>query len=567
MNPICKVLIVDDEILVRQGIKYVLDWEQEGFHIVGEAANGQEALNSLQTLQPHIIITDIVMPVMDGEELTRLVKRDYPATEVIVLSSFSEFHYVRSTFQHGVADYILKPKLEAGALLQVLQKTRDRIPGLSAAGGQTEAEAQPLDTLLGRMLAGYRLPPESEVYVKQQLPHHAFALLGWEPVQQAPGGEAMNHTAINAVSSDNAMNHTAINAVSSSNAMNRITINTASSAANAQEAASATVITTITSELNQCVPGRVQCIIPVAEPSGTTFMLINLEEAHWPQLLKAVHQSADTMAGQEVELRLTLSRRFSSLSELAAVQQESNARLQQCRFFRPEQTLLIQEKRPDPETPLPKFNLAQFTEQLKRQQLAEAFGDLHQHVDALSRQNDGDVYQFKSFLSNMIFNITNQFSHLQELEEGKYGLFRAIDEAGTAEQAMQILDDYLRRIMELTASAAPAPGGNASMTKLLQYIEEHYTEPLTLTEMARHFHFNPSYLSSLFTTYNHEGFKEHLNTVRTGRAAELLRAGEAPIAEISSMVGYGDHSYFCKVFKKYYGLSPSGYRRQHYGQE
>lgn len=122
MNPICKVLIVDDEILVRQGIKYVLDWEQEGFQIVGEAANGREALNSLQTLQPHIIITDIVMPVMDGEELTRLVKRDYPATEVIVLSSFSEFHYVRSTFQHGVADYILKPKLEAGALLQVLKR-------------------------------------------------------------------------------------------------------------------------------------------------------------------------------------------------------------------------------------------------------------------------------------------------------------------------------------------------------------------------------------------------------------------------------------------------------------
>ncbi|MFD1907427.1 response regulator [Paenibacillus rhizoplanae] len=135
MNPICKVLIVDDEILVRQGIKYVLDWEQEGFQIVGEAANGREALNSLQTLQPHIIITDIVMPVMDGEELTRLVKRDYPATEVIVLSSFSEFHYVRSTFQHGVADYILKPKLEAGALLQVLKKTRERIPGLSGTGG------------------------------------------------------------------------------------------------------------------------------------------------------------------------------------------------------------------------------------------------------------------------------------------------------------------------------------------------------------------------------------------------------------------------------------------------
>lgn len=513
MTPICKVLIVDDEILVRQGMKYVLDWEQEGFQVVGEAANGREALNSLPILQPHIIITDIVMPVMDGEEFTRLVKRDYPAIEVIVLSSFSEFHYVRSTFQHGVADYILKPKLEAEALLQVLKKTRKRIPALCAAEAPEEAAVQPLDALLGRILSGYRLPPEGEAEVKRQLPHECFALLGWEPVQPT------------------------------------------------------TVITTITSGLNQRVPGLVQCVIPGTEPPGTTFMLINLQDAYWPQLLEAVYHLADTLAGQEAEVRLTLSRRFRSLSELASVQQESKARLQQCRFFRPEQVLLIQDERPEQETPLPKFNLTPFTEQLKRQQLTEAFADLHQHVDALGRQDAGDVYQFKSFLGNIIFNITNQFSHLQELDEGKYGLFRAIDEAATAEQALQLLDDYLARIRELTSSAASPPGGNANIPKLLQYIEEHYTEPLTLTELARHFHFNPSYLSSLFKTYNHDGFKEHLNTVRTGKAAELLRAGEAPISEISSMVGYGDHSYFCKVFKKYYGSSPSSYRRQHYGQE
>ncbi|NQX43725.1 response regulator transcription factor [Paenibacillus tritici] len=523
MNQICKVLIVDDEILVRQGIKYVLDWEHEGFQIVGEAANGREALNLLPALRPHIIITDIVMPVMDGEELTRLVKRDYPATEVIVLSSFSEFHYVRSTFQNGVADYILKPKLEAGALLQVLHTTRDRIPELSTAGTQADTAPQPLDALLGRMISGYRLQPESEEYVKQQFPHGSFALLGWETVQMAEGG--------NPVASPGT-----------------------------------TLTTAITGELERSVPGLVQCVIPGTEP-GAMLMLINLQEARRPQLLEAVHRLADTLAGQEPELRLTLSRMFGSLSELAAVRQETVQRLQQYRFFKPDQVLLVYGELPEREADLlPKFNLTHFTEQLKRQQLEEAFGDLRQYVEALSGQNDGDVFQFKSFLGNIVFNVTNQFSHLRELEEGKYSLFRAIDEAGSADQAVRILDNYLARIMELTSSAAAAPGSNASMTKLLQYIEEHYAEPLTLTELARHFHFNPSYLSSLFTAYNQEGFKEHLNTIRTGKAAELLRAGEAPISEISSMVGYGDHSYFCKVFKKYTGLSPSGYRRQHYGQ-
>ncbi|MEK3685879.1 response regulator transcription factor [Paenibacillus sp. FSL R10-2736] len=541
MNQICKVLIVDDEILVRQGIKYVLDWEREGFQIVGEAANGQEALNSLQTLQPHIIITDIVMPVMDGEELTRLVKRDYPATEVIVLSSFSEFHYVRSTFQNGVADYILKPKLEAGSLLQVLQKTRERIPGLgaSAAGVQPEAAPQRLDALLSRMISGYRLQPEGEEFVKQQLPQDCFSFLGWETGRTGPAGVTGADSNAATAGADNADN---------------------------DADALAAITAAVTGELERSVPGLMQCIIPGGEPNAA-LMLVNLQEEQWPALLRAVNKLAQALAGQEPELRLTLSRAFGSLSGVAAVYQESVLKLRQYRFFLPDQVLLVHDELPQREAQLPKFNLTQFTEQLKRQQLEEAFGDLHQHVDALSRQYDGDVFQFKSFLGNIIFNVTNQFSHLGELEEGKYGLFRAIDEAGSADEAVQVLDHFLARVMELTSSAALTPGSNANMTKLLQYMEEHYAEPLSLTELARHFHFNPSYLSSLFTTYNQEGFKEHLNTIRTGKAAELLRAGEAPISEISSMVGYGDHSYFCKVFKKYTGLSPSGYRRQHYGQE
>lgn len=537
MNQMCKVLIVDDEILVRQGIKYVLDWEREGFQIVGEAANGREALNSLQDLQPHIIITDIVMPVMDGEELTRLVKRDYPATEVIVLSSFSEFHYVRSTFQNGVADYILKPKLEAGSLLNVLQKTRERIPGLGArqaeSGVRAEAAPLSLESLLSRMISGYRLQPADEEFANRQFPHGMFCFFGLENGRKMLPGDA---------------------------------VPSPSDAAAVEGTSLTTIAAAVTQELEQSVPGLIQTVIPGGDPD-TMLLLVNLQEEEWPVLIQAVNRLANKLAGQEPELRLSLSRTFRSLPELAAVHQDSYLKLRQYRFFLPDQVLLVDSGLPQREGQVPKFNLTLFTEQLKRQQLEEAFGDLRQYVDALSRQYDGDVFQFKSFLGNIIFNVTNQFSHLGELEEGKYGLFRAVDEASSAEEALGILDGFLARVMELTSSAALAPGSNANMSKLLQYMEEHYAEPLSLTELARHFHFNPSYLSSLFTTYNQEGFKEHLNTIRTGKAAELLRAGEAAISEISSMVGYGDHSYFCKVFKKYTGLSPSGYRRQHYGQE
>ena len=128
IQELCRTLIVDDEMLIRQGIKHYINWEEEGFQIIGEASNGQEALELIELMNPHIILTDIVMPIMGGEELTRIVKTKYPHIEIIILSSFGEFEYVRSTFQSGVVDYILKPKLNSQELLNVLKKAVNRIP-------------------------------------------------------------------------------------------------------------------------------------------------------------------------------------------------------------------------------------------------------------------------------------------------------------------------------------------------------------------------------------------------------------------------------------------------------
>ena len=184
MKELCKILIVDDELLVRQGLRHHLNWEQHGFQIVGEAANGKEALEMVKRLNPHIVITDIVMPVMDGEQFTRVLKAHYPHIEVIVLSSYGQFHYVRSTFQSGVVDYILKPKLETDELLKVLYDTARKIPGVDVrtprmefpaaetlkADGATGSAAGSLEVQLlverqlERMLAGYDIDDTYRYY-------------------------------------------------------------------------------------------------------------------------------------------------------------------------------------------------------------------------------------------------------------------------------------------------------------------------------------------------------------------------------------------------------------------
>lgn len=117
-----KVLIVDDEPLLRNTIRSILPWEKYSFTVCGEASDGNSALRLLDSLTPDIVFTDIVMPDMDGLELLKNIKLRFPRTNVIMLSSYDDFCYVRKALQFGATDYILKPTLEAEQLLGLLKR-------------------------------------------------------------------------------------------------------------------------------------------------------------------------------------------------------------------------------------------------------------------------------------------------------------------------------------------------------------------------------------------------------------------------------------------------------------
>ena len=89
-----RVLIVDDEFIMRQGLRYMIHWEEEGFTIVGEAANGKDAMDQIEKLQPQIVLSDVVMPLMDGVDFTVAVHHRYPHVQMIILSGYDNFEYV-----------------------------------------------------------------------------------------------------------------------------------------------------------------------------------------------------------------------------------------------------------------------------------------------------------------------------------------------------------------------------------------------------------------------------------------------------------------------------------------
>lgn len=104
-----KVFLVEDEIVIREGIKNKIPWQEEGFLIVGDESDGELAYPMIIREQPDILITDIKMPFMDGLELSKLVKREMPQLKIIIISGYSDFGYAQQAIDIGVSEYMLKP--------------------------------------------------------------------------------------------------------------------------------------------------------------------------------------------------------------------------------------------------------------------------------------------------------------------------------------------------------------------------------------------------------------------------------------------------------------------------
>ncbi|WP_054027767.1 response regulator transcription factor [Bacillus sp. FJAT-28004] len=518
----CRVVIVDDELLVRQGIKHLLNWEQEGFQIVGEASNGKEALELIERVEPHIVITDIVMPVMGGEELTRAIKARYPEIEVIILSSYGEFDYVRSTFQSGVVDYILKPKLEAVQLLDTVKRTAQKIPSLKLM--ESNNDSLSIKHIVEKLISGYEIDVDDSI-IAEAFPHNSFRVIG---------ADLKSLNSVNRERQDDSQLLDKMKAV-------------------------------LNTEISEAL------YLPLLTEPNMAALLINVDQRDQHILTRVGRELASWSEERMNEIGWTIGASFSDLRQLSTNYKDSFLKLNSYRYFLPlSNRLIIHGELPKTSDEIDIFNMNHFTELLNRRQFDEAFGELLEYVDGRSSQYKTDVFEFKSFLGNVIFNITillgRQDPRMKKLDETKYAYFKSIGESSHVSEAAALLQTFISEVNDVIQLRGAA-SSNPNMTQLLQFIRENYAEPLSLTEIAKHFHFNPSYLSSYFTAHNKEGFSEYLNKIRVEKAAELLQQDAASISEISGMVGYSDHSYFTKVFKKLTGLSPSHYRKQYMGKK
>ena len=119
-----KIIIVDDEKMIREGLVKTMPWKQMGIEVVGSADNGRTALELAIAKKPHIILTDIRMPKMDGIEFLKRIKEELPKVKVLILSGYDDFSYAQKALKYGATDYILKP-INVEELQKVMEGLKD----------------------------------------------------------------------------------------------------------------------------------------------------------------------------------------------------------------------------------------------------------------------------------------------------------------------------------------------------------------------------------------------------------------------------------------------------------
>lgn len=494
-----KVLIVDDERLIRQGILHYMNWQEEGFEVVGEAANGEEALKLIDALHPDIIITDIVMPVMNGTDLIKYVKEHYPSIEMIVLSSYADFDYVRDTFKNGVVDYILKPKLDGDILLETLKRVEKTAQLKGHVPKQVTGDV-PVKAVIEKILKKY---------------HHADDI---QTLDAFLGDEGFLFAQLTRsdFSSDEALAQTAI----------------------------FTGLTTVELERDD----RHQLVMCI----GTKLALNQAIDEAKMRLLAHRHNP----------LSIIISTFYDKAKDSITAFDEIKA-LRNYHFFLSDLPVIHYNHLP-PRVPLEKpFDLSIFLTLFKQKKYDVALSYVDEYIGRVKQDYTYQINEVKNLLGNIIFNMVIAFTELkgksEHFEQKKYQYFNVINHGTTLVACYYHFQQFYD---ELTSDVMIDSLQQDNISQLLAYIDRHYSEPLSLTDLSAHFHFNPSYLSSYFSQHLNKGFSDYLTDIRINKAKELLNNDDLSIADVGSMVGYQDHSYFCKVFKKKTKQSPSRFRKE-----
>jgi len=527
-----KIMIVEDEPLIREGLIRKIDWSRLGLQLACEASNGLEAIEELERCKPDIVLTDVRMPGMDGLQFISQVYARFPLTKFVIISGFNEFDYVREAMQYNVKDYLLKP----------VDKDKLHIL-LSDLCRQLHDEKQAAEDH-SRLNKLHRMMRQSDLGASDFELTHLVSEPGADWSGSPPCSESGSRYWAAA----------------------SIKITPCPDAArfreNDQSLARFAVMNLIHDTLaasnmeavlfkHAYHPEEIVCFFGCEQGSDLQPIAMQLEET--------LRWSADHL-GLKVSIGIGgLKQAAPKLrnSYLEAIRNVKN------RVLFGESKVYVELDYEDGRPVYP----------LMTEQAREALAGM------LEENNHQEFVQYTQRLFRALADrpaprfeqleyLYNEVTHLLRKQMNRAGIsepaadmkpIAALENITTWHEIIPIIE---RQLQQLKGPADRSLTGDEIILSARLYADQHYAENLSLQWVTDCYHIHPNYFSRRFKQVVGISFNDYLTRVRMTRSKELLVTTSLKITRISQLVGYEDQNYFCHVFKKATGFSPSAYREE-----
>ncbi|KRE90054.1 hypothetical protein ASG89_34605 [Paenibacillus sp. Soil766] len=520
------VLVVDDEPIIRQGLRELVDWEHFGFTYAGDAEDGLEAYELLDTLHIDIVITDLIMPRMDGLALIRKIKECSRPISSVVLSCMDDFTYVKEAMKLGAKDYILKPTMEPESLMDILLGVKRDLEILRndrREQGIRELElASTLQMQLSTRLQAYLQSGVGEAELQAEL----FGAEDKGIAQSTPSSlvSLLLHTGASATSAAGWRWTGCLAALPLAEGSVLLLMPSAAATDGGASAAAAAALERAAQVRLATAPDwfigagvvlrRLQDVQPAAA--------LHAQQLH--ERFYGVSRNRRMVLAPEAASPSTTALPYDIRSDLlrCIVHDNSEGYLHQADVL----CARLREQRPEKDKVLP------FIQEL----LALAAGYARERGYA-----EIDRYE-ELFVHNKVTNHCVSFEQVTELVRQAMGMLMA--------NTLAVLgNDQKHR------------STNPFIRKVLTYMRENYTSPISTLDMADHVRLSRSYLSDLFSKEMGESLSETLTRIRMEEAKRRLRTGEMKVYEVADAVGFPDAKTFAKTFKRVVGCSPKEFEK------
>ena len=538
MNEI-KVFLVEDEMVIRRGIKNSIDWEKEGYIFCGEASDGELAYPMIIKEKPDILITDIRMPFMDGLELCKLVKKELPNIKILILSGYDEFDYAKEAIRLGVTEYLLKP-ISSGKLLEALNGVSESI----------RREKEDKD-LVRKYMEEMRENTEHE---KQKFFEQMIA----GNLSMADALETGEKYEMN------------LSARMYNLLLFRFTLGEENRKSGELLGEAEYAIEKLTERLEYVF--EFQCGV-----EGWAFLLMADNEEQMSERVKELSKDLEEIMKNYSTIAYFggIGQPVARLRELEESFREAERALAARFTMELNQIISVEDIRMAQNVDtLDDIEITSFGEIEKTRTMLEKFlnngaeDEIDEFVDVyineLSEENLKSVLMRQYIIMDAYIVMMSFCEKFEGIEGEMQAQSEELKNSMKTIQTLEEIKNYIRMLLKKIIGVRDTISGRrySDIIEIAkdQIRKTYMSDEISLNTIAAEVGMSPSYFSSIFSKEMGKTFVEYLTEIRMDRAKELLMCSSMKTSEIGYEVGYKDPHYFSYIFKKTQNCTPKEFR-------